>query len=76
MVNVIHTLPTGFFTLMVSVFTWMARVINLKPKNMMNIKNTHVKAVILRLSYTGNHNTMECEVSALNVAQTGPNHDK
>ena len=76
MANVIPPLPTDLFMLMVSVFIWMARVIKLKPENMMNIKNTHVKPVILRLSYTGNHNTMEYEVSAITVAQTGPNHDK
>jgi len=75
-VNATHILPTGFFTLMANVFTWMERVIKLRPKITLNIRNTRVRSVILRLSYTGNHNTMEYEVDALNVVQTGPNHDK
>jgi len=54
----------------------MERVIKLRPKITLNIRNTRVRSVILRLSYTGNHNTMEYEVDALNVVQTGPNHDK
>ena len=54
----------------------MERVIKLRPKIILNIRDTHVRPVILRLSYTGNHNTMEYEVDALNVVQTGPNHDR